>query len=94
MDIYDGRRVFKEKESTDNVKNPSHYQLLGGMEAIEVIASVLTEEAFLGYCLGNQLKYKLRAGGKDNVEQELNKAKFYEVLFEQHKHLCKKEGKL
>ncbi|CAK6603868.1 unknown function, partial [Klebsiella phage vB_Kpl_K58PH129C2] len=35
------------------VKQPSHYQLFEGVEAIEVIARSMTQEMFKGYCLGN-----------------------------------------
>ncbi len=74
---------------TDQVKNPKHYQLMGGVEVIQVIAGSMTKESFFGYCLGNKLKYRLRAGKKDNIEQEIGKADFYSDLYEQYKHLCK-----
>lgn len=37
------------------------------------------------------LKYRLRAGGKDDVMQELGKADKYQELYTEHKHLCKGE---
>jgi len=74
---------------TDQVKNPKHYQLMDGVEVIQVIAGSMTKESFFGYCLGNKLKYRLRAGKKDNMEQEIGKADFYSELYEKHKHLCK-----
>lgn len=53
------------------VNHPSHYQG-NGIEVIDVI------EAFgLGFCLGNVVKYVLRAGKKDERLQELRKAKWY-----------------
>lgn len=53
-----GYELDAEPES-DPVKQPSHYQGKGGMEAIDVI------EAFgLNYRLGNSAKYLLRAGKK------------------------------
>lgn len=76
-------------DNSDVVHNPSHYQFFPGVEAIELIALVLTEEGFKGYCLGNRLKYRLRAGKKDDPKQELDKSDFYVQLFEQHKHLCR-----
>lgn len=75
----------------DVVNSPSHYALFDGVEAIEIIASSLTKSEFRGYCLGNLLKYRLRCGKKDNVEQELKKADKYKELFEKYKHLCKGE---
>lgn len=75
----------------DAVKRPKHYILLD-TEAITLIASGLTQEQFYGYCLGNAMKYRLRAGKKDDLAQDIGKAEEYELLYEQHKHLCRKGG--
>ncbi len=75
----------------DGVKQPSHYQLFEGVEAIEVIARSMTQEMFKGYCLGNILKYRLRAGKKSELatlEKDMAKAAFYLELYEKHKGLC------
>lgn len=75
----------------DGVKQPSHYQLFEGVEAIEVIARSMTQEMFKGYCLGNILKYRLRAGKKSELatlEKDMAKAAFYLELYEKHKWLC------
>ena len=74
----------------DVVKQPKHYTLLGG-EVIALIASSMTFEEFYGYCKGNILKYRLRAGKKDDALQDLAKADEYELLFEAHKWRCKRE---
>lgn len=77
--------------SDDGVKQPSHYQLFEGVEAIEVIARSMTQEMFKGYCLGNILKYRLRAGKKSELatlEKDMAKAAFYLELYEKHKGLC------
>ena len=59
-------------KSKEMVNHPSHYQTSSGIEVIDVI------EAFnLGFCLGNVVKYILRAGHKDDILQDLNKAKWY-----------------
>lgn len=71
------------------VHNPQHYQVFPDKEAIEIIASSMTTEQFYGYCLGNFLKYRLRIGAKDEVQQELGKSNKYKELYEKHKHLCK-----
>ena len=73
----------------DAVKNPSHYQVFDGIESIQVIASSMTEDEFKGFCFGNLLKYRLRAGGKDDIAQEIGKANFYKTLFADNKHLCR-----
>lgn len=75
----------------DGVKQPSHYQLFDGVEAIEVIARSMTQEMFKGYCLGNILKYRLRAGKKSELatlEKDMAKATFYLELYIKHKGLC------
>lgn len=75
----------------DGVKQPSHYQLFEGIEAIEVIARSMTQEMFKGYCLGNILKYRLRAGKKSELatlEKDMAKATFYLELYTKHKGLC------
>ena len=74
----------------DAVKSPKHYLVFPGIEAIGVIASSMTEDMFKGYCFGNALKYRLRVGKKDAIEQEVGKAMEYEDLFEKWKHLCRK----
>lgn len=73
----------------DAVNSPKHYSVFEKLEAIEVIASSMTADQFYGYCLGNILKYRLRAGGKDDVMQELGKADRYQGLYTEYKHLCK-----
>lgn len=72
-----------------HVDKPQHYQVFPDKEAIEIIANSMTTEQFYGYCLGNFLKYRLRIGAKDEVQQELGKSNKYKELYEKHKHLCK-----
>jgi len=61
------------KTTDDQVDHPTHY---GGAdnpyEAIKVI-----EAWSLGFCLGNTVKYISRAGKKDAVLQDLQKARWY-----------------
>ena len=73
----------------DEVHAPQHYQVFPDKEAIEIIACSMTTEQFYGYCLGNFLKYRLRIGAKDEVQQELEKSNKYKELYDKHKHLCK-----
>lgn len=56
----------------ENVNHPDHYQSESGIEAIDVI------EGFkLSFSLGNAVKYILRAGRKNNRDQDLLKALWY-----------------
>lgn len=78
-------------ESIEGVTKPSHYMLFDDIEAIEVIARSMTLEQFKGYCFGNILKYRLRAGKKSELaylEKDMAKANFYGELYEQHKDKC------
>jgi hypothetical protein len=69
---------YVESLPDDPVKKPSHYQLFKDDEVIDVIRSYLTEEEFRGYCKGNVLKYRLRAGNKDSLAQDMGKAYVYQ----------------
>ena len=77
-----------------NVENPPHYKLLGDIESIEIIARAMTVEQFLGFCLGCALKYRIRAGKKDDIHQDIAKANQFEIIFKTYRHLCwdHKEG--
>lgn len=73
---------------SDNVKKPKHYQIIDGIESIDIIARSMTVEQFKGFCIGNILKYRLRAGKKDALEQDIAKANEYALIFESKKQLC------
>lgn len=75
-------------DNADQVKNPKHYQLIEGVESIEIIARSMTKEQWKGFCLGNMLKYRIRAGKKDALQQYIEKANFYGDLYEMHKEKC------
>ncbi|UVX31431.1 nucleotide kinase [Klebsiella phage VLCpiA1f] len=75
-------------KAPDAVNSPKHYQFFPDLEAIEVIARSMTQEQFYGYCLGNRLKYRLRAGNKDKLEQDIAKSDKYSELYEQHRGKC------
>ena len=62
----------------DEVNHPKHYMLFPDMEAIDVIQAVLTPEEFRGYCRGNALKYRLRAGDKGPAEKCISKSRWYQ----------------
>lgn len=81
----------EQQQDIEGVRTPSHYMLIDDIEAIEVIARSMTREQFKGYCLGNILKYRLRAGKKSELaflEKDMAKAGFYGELFEKHKDKC------
>lgn len=81
----------KPEVRDDGVRKPSHYQVFDGVESIEIIARSMTVSEFRGFCMGNVLKYRLRAGKKSELatmEKDLNKAVFYQELFDLHKGKC------
>lgn len=73
----------------DAVKSPKYYQVIEGVESIDIIASSMTCEQFKGFCLGNIIKYRMRAGNKDELNQDIEKANFYVDLFNMKKYLCR-----
>lgn len=86
-----GKLIDNKPQDIDGVLTPSHYMLFDDIEAIEVIARSMTREQFKGYCLGNILKYRLRAGKKSELaflEKDMAKAGFYGELYEKHKGKC------
>ena len=60
----------------DIINNPDHYTQ-GGIEVIEYIRAKLSEPQFVGYCLGNTLKYVSRAGHKGDALEDYRKAQVY-----------------
>lgn len=88
--LYDGEIEKWPDNEFDVVEKPKHYQFFDGVEAIELIAASMTQDQFYGYCLGNKLKYRLRAGEKDDLQQDINKSNKYEELYELHKDKCKR----
>jgi hypothetical protein len=57
---------------TDNINHPNHYCEGRAYEPIDVI-----EDWGLGYHLGNVLKYISRAGRKQDILEDLKKARWY-----------------
>ena len=69
--------ALEEIAVADDVEHPAHYEC-GEVEAIQIIEEIvggLRGEA--AYCLGNTLKYALRAGRKGDLETDLAKARNY-----------------
>jgi len=61
--------------TTDNVNAPSHYTA-GGIETIDYLRAKLGPLPFLGYCMGNVIKYVSRYQWKNGLE-DLKKAQVY-----------------
>ena len=53
----------------DDIKQPKHYKLDGlNIESIDVIKAVLGKDGFKSFCIGNCLKYLIRAEKKNGIE--------------------------
>lgn len=92
MDIRPIKEAVPQPKEIEDVRTPSHYMLFEDVESIQVIARTLTVAEFKGFCLGNVLKYRLRAGKKSelaSIEKDLAKADFYKELFARHKGECR-----
>lgn len=69
---HEARKASEVDAALDMVNAPPHYKGKGGMQAIDVI-----ESFELGYCLGNAIKYILRAGKKGEAKEDIEKATWY-----------------
>ena len=61
--------------SHDPISHPTHY-IMGGIETLDFIKAKLTPEEFKGYIKGNCIKYIVREGMKNGLE-DFEKAEFY-----------------
>ena len=85
-DIIDGLCDRDEKEEENNISNPKHYKLDGlDVESIDVVKAVLGEEGFIDFCLGNILKYAIRAKKKGQFDGDIGKIKTYSEFIERTK---------
>ena len=68
----------------EQVKSPQHYKIVREIEAKDIIEAsldTLADKANLTpyecYCLGCFLKYRLRAGKKDDIAKDIAKSEEY-----------------
>ena len=74
--LEDYARMEREEEA---ITSPAHYKVCEGLDVVDMIRAVLTPEQFSGYCLGNVIKYRMRAGKKTmSPMEDLGKAHVYE----------------
>ena len=92
-------KVTHNVTSEDMVKKPNHKILFADEELgieinnIQVIASALTHERFIGFILGQIMDYRFRAGKKwDKLEEDINKADYLMELYHKYKHLTTDYG--
>ena len=74
-------------DNIDNVNNPNHYKLDCGIESIKIIETVLGAQGFVAFCLGNILKYLIRAEKKNGKEDYKKAAKYLEWIIERDNNI-------
>lgn len=64
--------------------NPAsqHYSMVDGVEAIERMEQMYSNEELLHWANISAMKYRLRIGNKDDVSKEVAKIKSYEAYYE------------
>lgn len=58
-----------------------HYEMIGGMEAIEMMESMFTIEELKAWAKLTAMKYRLRIGKKDDPTKEIKKIKTFEDYY-------------
>lgn len=63
------------QKTAEDVDHPNHY-IHGGIETIDVIKAWMTKEQYIGFLLGNVIKYVSRWQDK-GLKVDLEKARWY-----------------
>ena len=58
-----------------------HYEMIGGVQAIELLEAMYTVDELMAWAKLNAMKYRLRIGDKDDPEKEIAKIKTYEAYW-------------
>jgi hypothetical protein len=70
----------QHQNEPDPVNHPQHYTAFP-VEVKEIIQDVLTRaygpDGYRAYCLGNEIKYRMRAGLKGEAAEDIDKAMKY-----------------
>lgn len=69
--------VNQERKRYSNVNHPSHYKKPGRKECIDEMLDKFGVFFTIDFCLGNAMKYKYRAGLKNDKLEDLQKADWY-----------------
>lgn len=72
-----------ENKKIDNINNANHYQICG-FNSIKIIKRVLGTKGFVAFCLGNILKYLIRAEKKNRLEDYKKAAKYLEWVIQNY----------
>ena len=61
----------------EQVNHPQHYSTYD-VETIDMMIRIWGVQETISFCKLNAFKYRMRAGHKDNAQQDINKALWYE----------------
>lgn len=77
-------------QSQSSVDHPRHYNRQGAMECIEELELIFGPEVVSHFCLCNVLKYRYRAGLKNNGYEDLEKSDWYMRKYKELKEKIEK----
>ena len=79
--ITDGRIIQENVDAEPTTADPkSSYYDAGGIETIKIMKAKLTAEQYIGFLLGNIIKYSTRANFKDSFDRDIEKVGVYTKL--------------
>lgn len=80
VDHVSGNRLAESDIKKNPINHPGHY-LEYPVEVIDMIKIILEKaygpDGYKAYCLGNEIKYRMRAGFKSKIEEDIGKAMKY-----------------
>lgn len=78
-----GALIGEGTVAEDKIKSPSHYKLEGlNCETIDVVKARLGKEGFKAFCIGNVIKYVLRAEKKNGLEDYKKSRQYLDWIIE------------
>lgn len=84
--------MIKDDKKVDMVSHPSHYTS-GSIEVIDMMESIWDKKYLIVYCEITAFKYRMRAGHKGDIVEDIQKAQWYEQKAKDLKNALKKEEK-
>lgn len=78
-----GALIGEGTVAEDKIKSPNHYKLEGlNCETIDVVKARLGKEGFKAFCIGNVIKYVLRAEKKNGLEDYKKSRQYLDWIIE------------
>lgn len=85
MNIEEHLKIIERAKNLKHpLKNPDsrHYEMIAGIEAIEVLEAMFPVEELMVWAKISYMKYQLRLGKKDDVQKELAKMNTFKQYYE------------